>query len=79
MKKLQYFGASWCAGCRIVKPVIEKLEGVEVDIVDLDTDAGTDKAFSLGIRNIPALIILDENGEQIQRFIGKEEILSYLK
>lgn len=77
MKKIELYSADWCSACKLVYPIVQNLENVEVEIIDVEKE--TDRAVSLGIRNIPALRILDENGEQIQRFVGKEEILSYLK
>jgi thioredoxin-like negative regulator of GroEL len=80
MKKVELYSASWCSSCEVVKPIVEKLENVEVEIIDVEKE--TDRAVSLGIRNIPVVRVLDENGEQVHRFVGKvskEEILSYLE
>jgi thioredoxin-like negative regulator of GroEL len=80
MKKVELYSASWCSSCEVVKPIVEKLENVEVEIIDVEKE--TDRAVSLGIRNIPVIRLLDENGEQVHRFVGKvskEEILSYLE
>ena len=80
MKKIEYFGSSWCTACVSVKPIVQSLENVEVEIIDVEKE--TDRAVSLGIRNIPVVRVLDENGEQVHRFVGKvskEEILSYLE
>ena len=80
MKKVEYFGAQWCTSCVSVKPIVQSLENVEVEIIDVEKE--TDRAASLGIRNIPVVRLLDENGEQVHRFVGKvskEEILSYLE
>lgn len=80
MKKVELYTSNWCTACVSVKPIVQSLENVEVEIIDVEKE--TDRAVSLGIRNIPVLRVLDENGEQVHRFVGKvskEEILSYLE
>ena len=80
MKKVELYSASWCSSCDVVKPIVEKLENVEVEIIDVEKE--TDRAVSLGIRNIPIVRVLDESGEEVHRFVGKvskEEILFYLE
>ena len=80
MKKLELYTSNWCSACKTVLPIVQSLENVEVEIIDVEKE--TDRAVSLGIRNIPVVRVLDENGEQVHRFVGKvskEEILSYLE
>ena len=80
MKKVELYSADWCSSCKAVYPIVEKLENVEIEIIDVEKE--TERAVSLSIRSIPVVRVLDENGEQIHRFVGKvskEEILSYLE
>lgn len=80
MKKLELYTSNWCTSCVSVKPIVQSLENVEVEIIDVEKE--TDRAVSLGIRNIPIVRVLDESGEEVHRFVGKvskEEILSYLE
>lgn len=80
MKKLELYTSNWCSACKSVYPVVQSLENIEVEIIDVEKE--TDRAVSLGIRNIPVVRVLDEDGEQVHRFVGKvskEEILSYLE
>lgn len=80
MKKIELYSADWCSACKSVYPIVQSLENIEVEIIDVEKE--TDRAVSLGIRNIPVIRVLDENGEQVHRFVGKvskEEILSYLE
>ena len=80
MKKVELYSADWCSSCKVVYPIVQSLENVEVEIIDVEKE--TDRAVSLGIRNIPVVRLLDKNGEQVHRFVGKvskEEILSNLE
>ena len=80
MKKLELYTSNWCTACASVKPIVQSLENVEVEIIDVEKE--TDRAVSLGIKSIPVVRVLDENGEQVHKFVGKvskEEILSYLE
>ena len=45
MKKVELYSASWCSSCEVVKPIVEKLENVEVEIVDVEKE--TERAVSL--------------------------------
>lgn len=74
-KKLEYYGASWCTACKFVKPIVESLENITVEIVDVEQQM--DRAAKLGIRNLPTLILL-EDGVEVKRLSGnktKKEII----
>ena len=80
MKKVELYSASWCSSYEVVKPIVESLENVEVEIIDVEKE--TDRAISLGIRNIPVLRFLNKDGSEKHRLVGnrtKEEIASYLE
>ena len=69
MKKVELYSASWCSSCEVVKPIVEKLENVEVEIIDVEKQ--TERAVSLSIRSIPVVRVLDEEGNQLGRLVGK--------
>ena len=60
MLKLLKFGASYCAPCRSLTPIIEDIDVDEVDPVVLT---------NYKIRNIPVLIITKDNVE-VWRHVG---------
>lgn len=79
MRKLQLYSAKWCTACAGVKNIIEGLESIEVELIDVEQQ--TEKAISLGIRNIPVLRLV-ENEEEIGRLVGnksKTEIEELIK
>ncbi len=61
-----YFYADWCAPCRRVGPIMEELAGDyqgEVDIYKVDTDQERELPGVFGVRSIPAMIFIPEQGQ----------------
>ena len=66
------FWAEWCAPCRAVAPVVERVaeefEGrLTVGKVDVDDEPELARAY--GIRSIPALLVL-RDGEVVEKIVG---------
>lgn len=67
------FGAEFCAPCRVLKPVIEKLQKAykgraEILVVDVVKERSAMSKFR--VRAIPTLIFFDEDGEEVRRHLG---------
>lgn len=79
MKKILYFSAPWCGPCKTLGPIMESLQGqINYQKVNVDTD--NKLSVEYGIRNIPTLILLDENGNPLDKIVGlhsKESILNW--
>ncbi len=74
--------ATWCQPCKglttllneIDHPLVEKME-------ELDVDVQIPLARKYGIRTVPTLLLVDENGEVVERLVGsqnKDRILNFL-
>lgn len=66
------FWAEWCAPCRMIGPVLEKLAEANKDnweLVKIDTDRNQGIANKYGVRGIPN-VKLFRNGEVINEFTG---------
>jgi putative thioredoxin len=66
------FWAEWCAPCRMIGPVLEKLAEENKngwELVKVDTDSNQDIAMKYGVRGIPN-VKLFRNGEVINEFTG---------
>lgn len=69
MLKLLKFGASYCAPCRSLVPILEELKD-KVVIEDIDVDEVDPVILTnYKIRNIPVLIITKDNVE-VWRHVG---------
>lgn len=66
--KLIKYEAPWCSGCKAQDAQLEQLENI--DIVHIDVDENPDPAIEDKIRSLPTMIIKDDDGNEIKRFIG---------
>ena len=66
------FWATWCAPCKMLKPVIDELateyEG-RVTIAELDVDANPVTASKFAVLSIPSLILF-RGGKPEERIVG---------
>jgi thiol:disulfide interchange protein len=67
--KILKFGADWCMPCKVLNKKLEDFTDCEVVKYDVD-DVDEELLEKYHIRNIPVTILLDENEEEIQRWIG---------
>jgi thioredoxin 1 len=77
------FYADWCGPCRMLAPVLEKVdsecEDIAVAKVNVDNDPSLAEAF--GVTSIPAIFVL-KNGEVVNQGVGfmpKEKLLELAK
>lgn len=66
------FWAEWCAPCRMLAPMFEKLAGEfagRLKFVKVDVDASPDAPNQHGVRGIPTLILF-RNGQEVDRVVG---------
>jgi len=81
MKKVLRFTASWCNPCKQLAPIIESIETtVPIEVVDVDTDEGSQLATKYGIRGVPSLVMV-ENGFATKSITGlrtKEQLTSWI-
>ena len=68
------FWASWCAPCRVLGPILEKLEreyGGRFRLAKVDLDENPDIAAAFGVRSIPDVVAFRE-GRAVARFLGAQ-------
>lgn len=76
VKKCFKFGASWCAPCKILSPVFEKVskmddfKNIEFKDFDIEEDDAVELVEKFAIRNVPTIVLLDENDEVLKKSIG---------
>lgn len=90
------FSAQWCAPCKVMKPIFEEVSKedsfkdynfVEVniegdDIIESFNITPNDLCEKYKIRNIPTIIITDDDLNELNRFTGlmnKDGLISLIK
>lgn len=67
--KVIRFTASWCAPCKALAKTLEEVStDIEIEVEDIDDE--NSRANVYGIRSVPTLIMLDDNGQEVKRLIG---------
>jgi thioredoxin 1 len=75
--KYIYFSAPWCGPCRLLGPKMEKVaEQVMVEKYNVDENQELAKNFS--VRSIPIVILVDNNGKEIERILGNNTVDFYI-
>lgn len=66
------FWAPWCGPCKVIGPLLEKLEADyagRFKLVKIDSDQEQQLAGAFGIRSIPTCVLL-KNGQPVDGFMG---------
>ncbi|MFP8781278.1 thioredoxin [Hydrogenophaga sp. RWCD_12] len=66
------FWATWCGPCKVIGPILEKVEaeyGGRFKLVKIDSDQEQQLAAAFGIRSIPTCVLLI-NGQPVDGFMG---------
>lgn len=73
------FWAPWCAPCRVVGPVLDKLSGEyegRLVVAKVNTDEEVNWATRLGIQGIPTVIMF-KDGKEVDRLVGSRPESAY--
>ena len=73
------FYAEWCGPCKMLAPVLEELSDEfagKVDIYKINVDEEEELSMLFGIRSIPTLIFIEQNGtmHRSQGAMGKPQL-----
>jgi thioredoxin 1 len=80
MKQLLYFSAGWCGPCKTLGPIMEQV-GQQINVMKIDVDSSPEMVQRFGVRNIPTVILVGENQQEIRRFTGVKtlnEIINFI-
>ena len=73
MKTILYFTASWCGPCKSLAPRMEALSG-QINYRKIDVDGNQDLSMKYGVRNVPTLVKVDGNGNEVSRLVGNNPL-----
>ena len=76
--KVIKFSAEWCGPCRTLKPLFEKASAKysNYKFVESDVEEDVELAEKYHIRNVPTIIVVDANDNELSRKSGS---LSYMQ
>ncbi|MCX6252619.1 MAG: thioredoxin [Bacteroidetes bacterium] len=60
------FYADWCGPCKMVAPILEELSKEydgKINIYKVDTEAEQELAMAFGIRSIPSMLFVPQEGQ----------------
>lgn len=69
MMKLIKLYADWCGPCKVLEKML-KDHNIEHESVNIDSLDGEGLTIKHGVRNIPTLLVLDENDNLVRRMTG---------
>lgn len=73
MNKLIVFTASWCGPCKQMKPgLLELAEQYDGSILMYDADEHMDEREFYAVRAVPTIIVLNSEGDEIDRKLGAQ-------
>ena len=77
MKKLLIFVAEWCPFCQRTKPAIyglfDKYGSDNIELYEDSSDEYKALAEKLGVNGIPTYVVVDEEGNEVEREGGAKE------
>jgi len=77
MKQLLYFSAKWCGPCRQLGPVMNEVNST-ISVRKIDVDKEPEMAQKYGVKNIPTVILVDGQGQELAKKIGFNPKQAYL-
>ncbi len=80
MKKIMFFTAPWCSGCKTLKPQVEKMvKGTDVEVEYIDVEERPQDAESYGVTNLPTLFFVEDGQLVAHRTGASAHTIAYVQ
>lgn len=77
--KYLIFKSSWCSPCRQLSPIMEQVKQHGIKVEEIDIDDQSDLAEKYNIRSVPTVVLISDNGVEINRLIGVKTLNKYIE
>lgn len=74
--KFLYFSAPWCGPCKMLGPVMNRV-AEKHEVVKINVDEQPNVASHYGVRNIPTVLLVDNEGNIVDKAIGTKKEQDY--
>ena len=82
MKAIKFY-AEWCQPCKMLSRIVEDAaDQITTPIENVDIDKDMETAIKYGVRGVPTMVLVDENGTELKRKVGmmqEQEVITFLK
>lgn len=75
-KILLDFYADWCGPCKMLAPILEQVDFI--DVLKINVDEFPELSAKFGVMSIPTLVLMD-NGKEIKRDLGFKNLVDIKK
>jgi thioredoxin-related protein len=72
--KILKFTAVWCNSCQKLKEPLK--HRTDIEEIDVETDAGEELSMIYNITSLPAIVVIDDEGNEIERSEGTKDIIA---
>ena len=70
------FYADWCGPCKMLAPILEQVDFI--DVLKVNVDEFPELSAKFGVMSIPTLVLMD-NGKEIKRDLGFKNLADIKK
>jgi thioredoxin 1 len=67
--QLLKFHATWCNPCKAMTEIMEEIT-FPYEVISVDIEENMDLALKYGVRSVPTLVLVNENGETVTSNVG---------
>lgn len=69
--KVFKFYAEWCGPCKVQSQIIKAAgDKITTPVVDINIDENIALATDFEVRNVPTMVLVDDNENEIKRHVG---------